>query len=78
MIYANAKDCPINDTEDPRGGQADTDTEVTVPADNDTGTLFASTGMKKLFKKNFGTKTVYYGNLDFFDTQSDLDQIFGT
>ena len=49
---------------------------VKVPADNDTGTIFASPGMKKLFKQNVGTKTGYYGKVNFFDTQLAFDQIF--
>ena len=51
MIYADTEDRPSNNTEVPRGGKADTDPAVTVPADNDTGTVFSSPGMKKLFKK---------------------------
>ena len=76
-IYADAKDFPSNNMEDPIGGKADTDTAVTVPAENYTGNLFASPGMKKLFKQNFGTKTGC-GKFNFFDTQSAFDQIFGT
>ena len=51
---------------------------MTVPADNGTGTLFASPGMKKIIKQNVGTKTGYYGKLNFFDTQVAFDKIFGT
>ena len=54
----DAKCCPSSDTEDPREVKAETDPAVTVPVENDIGTLFASPGMKKLFKKNFVTKMV--------------------
>ena len=52
--------------------------QVTVPAENDTGTVFASPSMKKLFKKNARTKTGYYRKLNFFDTRLAFDQIVGT
>ena len=78
LIYTDAKDRPNNDTENPRGGKAETDHALTVPAENDIGAVFSSPGMKKLFKKNVGTNTGYYGKLNFFDAQSYFDQIFGT
>ena len=74
----DAKCCPSSDTEDPREVKAETDPAVTVPVENDIGTLFASPGMKKLFKKNFVTKMVYYEKLNFFDTQLAFDRIFDT
>ena len=33
--------------------------------------------MKKLFKQKVGTRTGYYGKLNFFNTQSAFNQIFG-
>ena len=46
----DAKDCPGNDREDPKGGKVEKYTAVTVPAKYDTRTLFASPRIKKLFK----------------------------
>ena len=52
LVYADAKGCPVDDTEDPRGGKAETDPAVTLPAEIDTCAVFASLGVKKLFKQN--------------------------
>ena len=74
----NAEDHPINEMKDPREGKLDMGPEVIVPAENDIGTLSALPGLKKLFKQNVGNKTGCYGKLNFSDTQSAFDQIFGT
>ena len=78
LTYAEAKDLLRNDTEDPGGVKVETYPAVVVSAENDTGTVFVPPGMKKLFKKNVVTFTGYYGKLNFFNAQSDFDQIFGT
>ena len=74
----NAEDHPINEMKDPREGKLDMGPEVIVTAENDIGTLSALPGLKKLFKQNVGNKTGCYGKLNFSDTQSAFDQIFGT
>ena len=56
LTYTDAKDRPSNNTEDPRGVKPDTDPAVTVPAENDTSTIFSSSGMKKIFKKTLETR----------------------